>query len=72
VLHIPPRARGPLHDIYHMGDRQDGHPALQIAGMLIAPVAFVFILYALFMYKKRTIQVPFCAAAPKQRQKSNA
>jgi hypothetical protein len=30
---------------------------MQIAGMLIAPVAFVFILYALFMYKKRTIQV---------------
>lgn len=34
---------------------------LQIAGMLIAPVAFVFILYALFMYKKRTIQVRNCA-----------
>lgn len=29
----------------------------QIAGLLIAPVAFIFILYALFMYKKRTIQV---------------
>ena len=31
---------------------------LQVAGLIIAPVAFVFILYALFMYKKRTIQVP--------------
>ena len=29
--------------------------------MLIAPVAFIFILYALFMYKKRTIQVPMHA-----------
>jgi len=33
------------------------HVLLQIAGMVIAPVAFIFILYALFMYKKRTIQV---------------
>lgn len=30
---------------------------MQIAGAIIAPVAFIFILYALFMYKRRTIQV---------------
>ena len=30
---------------------------LQIAGLVIAPVAFIFVLYALYMYKKRTYQI---------------
>ena len=30
---------------------------MQVAGLVIAPVAFIFVLYALFMYKKRTYQI---------------
>ena len=30
---------------------------LQYAGVLIAPVGVLFMVYALFMYKKRTIQI---------------
>ena len=29
----------------------------QYAGLIIAPVAVLFMVYALFMYKKRTIQI---------------
>lgn len=34
-----------------------GSKGSQIAGLIISPVAFIFTLYALFMYKKRTIQI---------------
>ena len=37
-------------------DQFSNRNCAQIAGIIIAPVAFIFVLYALFMYKKRTIQ----------------
>lgn len=44
--------------------RPDGMPLtqmhylfLQYAGIIISPIAILFMLYALFMYKRRTVQI---------------
>ena len=55
-------AAGDMHRHRHCREHAEPAVRVQLAGVVIAPVAVLFMCYALFQYKRRTRQVPSAPA----------